>query len=348
MEEKSHFLSNEESSDELSFEHFRFQVDGGQSPLRVDKYLVSKIEGRSRNSIQLAIKAQFVSLNGKKIKANHIVRPNDTVVIELPYQKREFEIIPQEIPLEIIYEDNQLMVINKRAGMVVHPGHGNYSGTLLNALAYHLNLKGEQSEGDNRMGVLVHRIDKNTSGLLLAAKDEITQYFLAQQFFEKSVERRYLALVWGNLKNEGGTIEGNIGRDPKNRLKFKVFEDGSEGKNAVTHYRVIERFGYTTLIECSLETGRTHQIRVHMDWIGHPLFNDDRYGGDRVLKGRLYGKYKEFVENSFALIPGQALHARDIGFIHPISRERMLFSSKMPPSMEQVVERWRKFSQTNG
>ncbi len=327
-----------------SFEHYRFLSDKGQSPLRVDKFITSRMEKTSRHRVQLAIGAGYVLVNGKQVKANYVVKPLDIVTIVLPYERRGFEVKPENIPLDVVYEDDHLLVINKPAGLVVHPGHGHFSGTLINALAFHLGITQSADEGDERMGILVHRIDKNTSGLLIVAKNDQSQLLLAKQFFHHTIERKYVALVWGNVKEESGTIEGHIGRDPNDRLRFKVFPDGSIGKRAVTHYRVLERFGYTTLVECELETGRTHQIRVHMDWLGHPLFNDDRYGGDKILKGTVYNKYKRFVENCFELMPRHALHAKTLGFEHPISQKHMLFENEIPNDFKSVIDKWRSFS----
>lgn len=340
-------LEEEESGQEeenLMFEHFRFNVDKGQSPLRVDRYITEHIEKNSRNRIQLAIEAGYVRVNGNVIKANYKVKPNDIITILLPYRKRSMEIAPENIPLEIIYEDNDLLIINKPAGLVVHPGHGHFHGTLINALAYHLNLKQEPGSTDERMGILVHRIDKNTSGLLVVAKNDEAQLNLARQFFHHTIERKYVTIVWGNIKEDEGTITGNIGRDPNDRLRFKVFPNGDYGKHAVTHYRVLERFGYVTLVECRLETGRTHQIRVHMNYIGHPLFNDDRYGGDRILKGSLYAKYKRFIDNCFKLLPRQALHAKTLGFVHPVTGKQLFFESPLPEDMRALIEKWRRYA----
>lgn len=331
--------------EEESFEHYRFLSDKGQSNLRVDKFLTSRMEKTSRHRIQLAISAGYVLVNGKKVKANYIVKPLDVVTIEMPYQRRGFEVRPENIPLDIPYEDDHLLLVNKPAGLVVHPGHGHFSGTLVNALAFHLGISQPADAQDERMGILVHRIDKNTSGLLLVAKNDKAQLMLAKQFFDHTIDRKYIALVWGNLKQEQGTITGHIGRDPNDRLRFKVFPDGSAGKHAVTHYKVLERFGYTTLVECILETGRTHQIRVHMDWIGHPLFNDDRYGGDKILKGTVYTKYKQFVENCFAILPRHALHAKTLGFTHPESGNKLFFSNELPEDFKNVIDKWRTFSQ---
>ena len=343
-EELSSSLDNDQDDEGGLFEHFRFVADMGQSPLRADKFITARVENSSRHRVQLAISAGFVRVNGKTIKANYIVKPLDTVSVEFPYKRRGLEILPEKIPLDIVYEDNDLLVINKPAGLVVHPGHGNYTGTLLNALAYYLG-KGQGQEGeDERMGVLVHRIDKDTSGLLLVAKNDESQLFLAKQFADHTIEREYTALVWGNLKTEEGTITGNVARDPNDRMRFRVFEEGDKGKYAITHYKVAERFGYTTLVACRLETGRTHQIRVHMDYIGHPLFNDSRYGGDRILKGAIYAKYKQFVDNCFEVMPRQALHAKTIGFVHPTTKKRLFFESPLPLDFEKVVDKWRSYS----
>lgn len=325
------------------FEHFRFIVDKGQSLLRMDKYITAHTEGISRHRIQLAIDAGFVKVNGKTAKANYRVKPSDEIRIYLPYRRRGFEILPEKMDLDIRYEDEDVLVINKPAGLVVHPGCGHFTGTLLNGLAWYLGkTQGPEAE-DDRMGILVHRIDKDTSGTLLIAKNDEAQAFLARQFFVHSIERIYTAIVWGDMENDEGTVVGNIGRDPNDRLRFKVYEDGSTGKHAVTHYKVIERLGYVTVVECRLETGRTHQIRVHMNHIGHPLFNDARYGGDRILKGTLYSKYRQFIDNCFEILPRQALHAGIIGFVHPGTREKITVGSEMPDDMTAVIERFRNF-----
>ena len=326
------------------FEHYRFVVDKGQAPLRIDRYIVSKMEQTSRHRVQLALEAQYVRVGDRPVKANYKVRPGDTITIMLPYQRRGFEVHPEPIPLNIVYEDDDLLIVNKPAGMVVHPGFGHFSGTLINALAHHLGLSQDADAADERMGILVHRIDKDTSGLLVVAKNDESQLYLAKQFFEHTIKRTYWALVWGNVADDASTIEGNIARDPNDRMRFKVFEDGSQGKTAITHYRVLERFGYTTLVECNLETGRTHQIRVHMNHIGHPLFNDDRYGGDRVLKGPLYAKYKQFIDNCFAIMPRQALHAKTLGFTHPRTRKEIFFDSEIPADFTAQLEKWRSYS----
>ncbi|MBR1538492.1 MAG: RluA family pseudouridine synthase [Bacteroidales bacterium] len=343
-EEKDLFLEEEEQQE--MYEHFRLEADRGQAPLRIDKFLADHMSDTSRHRVQLAIEAEYVRVNDRIVKANYKVRPGDVITLVMPYQRRGVEIKPEPIPLDIVYEDDDLMVINKPAGLVVHPGHGNYSGTLVNALAYYLGREPEK-DGDGRMGLLVHRIDKDTSGLLVVAKDDAAQIELARQFFHHSIDRRYWALVWGNIAEDSGTIEGNIGRDPNDRLRFKVYPDGAQGKTAVTHYRVLERLGYVTLVECVLETGRTHQIRVHMNSIGHPLFNDARYGGDRILKGTLYTKYKQFIDNCFALCPRQALRAKTLGFIHPRTKKEISFDSEIPSDMAALLEKWRRYAGFN-
>ena len=326
------------------FEHFRFELDKGQAPMRVDKYLATHMENTSRHRIQLAIKEEYIKVNGKTAKANCIVRSGDTVTFVMPYQRRGLEILPENIPLDIVYEDDDLLVLNKPAGLVVHPGHGHFSGTLVNALAYHLGISQGPDAQDERMGVLVHRIDKDTSGLLVVAKNDEAQLDLARQFFVHSIDRRYVAIVWGNIKEDEGTITGNIGRDPSDRMRFKVFPEGDHGKHAVTHYRVLERFGYVTVVECRLETGRTHQIRVHFRWTGHPLFNDARYGGAEIRQGTIYAKYRQFIENCFRLLPRQALHAKTLGFIHPRTKEHLMFDSPIPDDMQALIDKWRKYA----
>ena len=326
------------------FEHYRFEAEKGLTPLRVDKFITNRMEQTSRHRIQLAINAGYVLVNDRIVKANYKVKPLDVVTIMMPYQRRGFEVLPEPIPLNIIYEDEDLLIINKPPGLVVHPGRGHASGTLGNALAYHLGISPSIDQEDERMGVLVHRLDKETSGLLVVAKSEDAQFHLTKQFFDRTVERKYVALVWGNIQRDSGTIEGNIGRDPNDRLRFKVFSDAEQGKPSITHYQVIERFGYVTMVECILETGRTHQIRVHMNHIGHPLFNDERYGGDRILKGTIYTKYKQFIDNCFTLLPRQALHAKSLGFIHPRTGEEMRFESPIPSDMTALIEKWRKYA----
>lgn len=328
------------SNDEL-YEHFKFVASEGQEPLRVDKFLMNFIENATRNKIQQAIKAGNVLVNEKAVKANYKVKANDVVRVVLAHPPHENLLVAEDIPIDIIFEDDEVMVVNKPAGMVVHPGHGNYSGTLVNALIYHIDSLPKNS---NERPGLVHRIDKDTSGLLVVAKTELAMANLASQFFNRTTERLYLALVWGNMEEEEGTIEGNIGRSLKNRLQMDVFPDGDFGKHAVTHYKVIERFNYVTLVECKLETGRTHQIRAHFKHIGHTLFNDERYGGDRILKGTTFTKYKQFVDNCFKILPRQALHAKTLGFEHPATKKILRFNSELPEDMELVLEKWRNYT----
>ena len=325
------------------FEHFRLEVDPGQAPMRIDRYMSSHMEGTSRSRVQQALKEGYVRVGETVVKANHVVRPGEVIRFVMPYRRRGLEIIPQQIPLDIVYEDDDVLVINKSAGMVVHPGHGHYEGTLVNALSYHLGISQDEDAEDERMGVLVHRIDKDTSGLLAVAKNEEAQLKLAKQFFYHSIDRRYVAIVWGDVKEDEGTIEGNIARDPSDRLRFKAYEDDSVGKRAVTHYRVLERFGFVTLVECKLETGRTHQIRVHMSSIGHPIFNDERYGGNEIRKGTIYSKYRQFIANCFEICPRQALHAKTLGFEHPVSGKWLQFDSEIPQDMTNLLAKWRKY-----
>lgn len=332
----------EELDENEMFEHFRLVADPGQSMVRVDKFLSNRIDKASRSRIQAAADAGNILVNDKPVKSNYKVKPGDVVVIVMDYPKRELQIIPEDIPFDIVYEDEDLLVVNKAPGMVVHPGHGNYSGTLVNALAWHFRELPLFAGGDTRPG-LVHRIDKDTSGLLVIAKTETAKNNLALQFFEKTSYRRYVALVWGNLREETGTITGNIGRSLSNRQVFTVYPDGEHGKPAVTHYKVIERLGYVNLIECQLETGRTHQIRVHMKYIGHPLFNDATYGGDQILRGTTFSKYRQFIHNCFQILPRQALHAKSLGFTHPSSGKTMLFDSDLPDDMKNVIDKWRNY-----
>lgn len=340
--------NNEEESSNIDqkYEHYRFVADKGQGLLRVDKFIAARIEGISRNRIQQAADANSVLVNDKPVKTSYKVKPLDVVSLVLDWPKRELEIIPEDIPLNIIYEDDDLLLVNKPPGMVVHPGHGNYTGTLVNALAYHLNYQNMKDLEDPRLG-LVHRIDKDTSGLLLVAKTPDAKTNLSGQFFRKETKRLYVALVWGNPEKDSGTIEGNIGRDPKDRLQMRVFPDGGQGKPAITHYNVLERFGYVTLVECQLETGRTHQIRVHMKHIGHPLFNDERYGGNEILRGTHFAKYKQFVYNCFEICPRQCLHARTLGFVHPRTNETLMFESKIEDDILEVIEKWRTYRRFN-
>ncbi len=324
------------------FEHHRYVADPGQKPLRVDKFLVNKILNASRSKIQEAAQAGNIWVNDKAVKPNHKVLPNDVVRVVMAYPPRETEIIPQDIPINIVYEDDDLAIINKQAGMVVHPGHGNYSNTLVNALAFHMKDAELFQTGSARPG-LVHRIDKDTTGLLVIAKTEIAKNKLALQFYEKTSQRKYHAVVWGSLEQDEGTIEGHIGRSSKDRKQMSVYPDGEFGKHAITHYKVIRRIGYVTWVECTLETGRTHQIRAHFKHIGHPLFNDARYNGDIILKGTTFSKYAQFVRNCFDLCPRQALHAKTLGFVHPTTNEFISFDSPLPDDMQQLIERWERY-----
>ena len=327
----------------MLYEHFKVVADKGQQPVRVDKFLFEKLQHSSRNRIQKAAEAGFIHVNDRPVKSNYKVRPDDVVTLMLDRPRHDDTIIGEDIPLDIVYEDDSLMVINKAAGMVVHPGCGNFHGTLVNAIAWHLRNLTSFDPNDPEVG-LVHRIDKDTSGLLVVAKTPDAKTKLGVQFFNKTTHRSYRALVWGNLKEETGRIEGNIGRDPKDRLRMCVFPPDSEiGKSAVTHYKVIERFGYVTLVECILETGRTHQIRAHMKHIGHPLFADERYGGMEILRGERSSTYKAFINNCFQLCPRQALHAQTLGFVHPVTGKQMDFTSRMPQDMEQLIEKWRAY-----
>ena len=337
-----------ESSDEL-YERFSFKTDKGQEPLRIDKYLMNRIEGATRNKLQQAMNAGMVLVNGKPVRPNYKIKALDEVIVYSDLNPEDTDVVPEELPLNITYEDTDLMLINKPPGMVVHPGSGNYSGTLLNGVAWYLRKQnpGLTEEALPRFG-LVHRIDKNTSGLLVLAKTDTAMRNLAKQFFDHTIKRKYRALVWGDLQKEEGTIIAHVGRHQRFRKLFEAYPEGDHGKDAITHYKVIERFGYVTLVECVLETGRTHQIRVHMKYIGHPLFNDDFYGGDKIVKGTVYTKYKQFVENCFAICPRQALHAKTLGFIHPITGKDMYFDTPLPDDMEQVIEKWRKYVATVG
>ena len=333
----------EEIEEEL-FEHFRFDVPKGQLLLRIDKFLMNLIPNATRNKIQNAASAGDIYVNDVPVKSNYRVKPLDVVRIMLSHPPFENRVDPENIPLNIVYEDDTLLLINKPADFVVHPGHGNYTGTLVNALAYHFeNLPMNSSE---RPG-LVHRIDKDTTGLLVIAKTEAAMTHLAKQFEAKTTEREYIALVWGTVKEDEGTIEGNIARHVKDRMQMAVFEDPTIGKPAVTHYKVLERFGYVTLVSCILETGRTHQIRVHMKHLGHPLFNDARYGGDLILKGTTFTKYKQFIDNCFKILPRQALHAKTLGFVHPTTGEMMRFDTELPQDMQDCIEKWRNYSKSH-
>ena len=334
---------NEDLEQELH-EHFAFSIDSGQEPLRIDKFLMSRIENATRNKIQNAAKQGFIRVNEKIVKSSYKVKKDDKIRVLFTHPRYENLLTPEKIDLNIKYEDESIIIINKKSGMVVHPGHGNYSGTLINALLYHFN--NLPTNSSNRPG-LVHRIDKDTTGLLVIAKTEKSMTLLAKQFFKKTVQRLYYALVWGDVKDNEGEINAPIGRNPKNRLQMIVYEDIEGGKEAITNYKVIERFGYVTLISCKLKTGRTHQIRVHMKYLGHTLFNDERYGGDRILKGTSYSKYKQFVENCFSLLPRQALHAKTLGFVHPVTKEKMKFDSPIPDDIAKCLEKWRNYSKNS-
>nr|WP_024993353.1 RluA family pseudouridine synthase [Phocaeicola paurosaccharolyticus] len=324
------------------YEHFRVVVDKGQTPVRVDKYLFERLVHSSRNRIQNAADAGFVMVNGKPVKSSYKVRPQDVITVMLDRPRYENDIIPEDIPLDVVYEDSELMVVNKPAGLVVHPGCGNYNGTLVNAIAWHLKDNPKYDPNDPQVG-LVHRIDKDTSGLLVIAKTPNAKTSLGLQFFNKTTKRRYRALVWGIVDQDEGTIVGSIARNPKDRMQMAVMSDPTLGKHAVTHYRVLERLGYVTLVECILETGRTHQIRVHMKHIGHTLFNDERYGGSDILKGTHFSKYKQFVNNCFETCPRQALHAMTLGFVHPKTGEEMYFTSELPQDMTELIDKWRNY-----
>jgi 23S rRNA pseudouridine1911/1915/1917 synthase len=334
---------NEGNGEDELFEHYSFKVDPGQEVLRIDKFLLDRLPNTSRNKIQFAAKNGNVLVNKLAVKPNYRVKPKDEVSIVMPYPVREIELIPENIPINIAFEDEYLAVVNKPSNMVVHPGYGNYSGTLVNAMVYHFdNLPYRIQDYFGRPG-LVHRLDKHTTGLMVIAKTELALSNLAKQFADRTTERRYHALVWGDVL-EDGTVTGHIGRSLKNRKVMTVFPDGEYGKHAVTHYKVIEKFGLVTLIECKLETGRTHQIRAHMKHIGHPLFNDNEYGGDKIVRGTMHSKYKKFIENCFALIPGQALHAKTLGFTHPYSNEFMQFDSELVEGFQKILEKWRTYT----
>lgn len=336
---------DEVAEEQELFEHFRFVVDKGMTTIRIDKFLVNSMANTSRNRIQEAADAGNILVNAKSVRSSYKIKPFDVITIVLTYPPSIFEIIPQDIPINIVYEDDDLMLVNKQPGLVVHPGFGNFDGTLLNAIAYHMKDNPDFNPNDSRIG-LVHRIDKDTSGLLLIAKTETAKSHLSKQFFEKTTQRRYQALVWGNVKEDEGTIIGSLARNPRDRMQFIVFPEGENpvAKYAVTHYKVLERLAYVTLVECRLETGRTHQIRVHMKHIGHTIFNDERYGGHDVLKGTTAGKYKHFVKNCFEICPRQALHAKTLGFVHPRTGEFMHFESELPDDMQQLVEKWRGYA----
>ncbi len=332
-----------EEKDEL-YEHFNFTVDKGQELLRIDKYLQGHIPNITRNKIQQAAKAMCIVVNKQAVKQNYRVKPNDIISVLMPHPKREFTMEAEDIPLEVPYEDNDIIIINKPPNFVVHPAHGNYTGTLVNALLHRF--EGQtHADGQTVAPYLVHRIDKNTSGIMVVAKSEEAQMGLAKSFFDHTIDRKYWALVWGDFDEDEGTIEANIGRHPKDRTVMTTFPPDEElGKHAITHWKVVERFGYVTLIECVLETGRTHQIRAHLKSIGHPLFNDETYGGNRVLKGTTFSKYKQFVFNCFDMLPRQALHAKELGFIHPVTKERVHFNAELPENFQAVLTKWRNYS----
>ncbi|MBC7948104.1 MAG: RluA family pseudouridine synthase [Chitinophagaceae bacterium] len=338
----------QDNNDEL-YERFSFKTDKGQEPLRIDKFLMNRIEGATRNKLQQAINAGMVLVNGKDVRPNYKVKALDEIVVYSDMSPEETDVVPEEMDLNIVYEDDQIMLINKPPGMVVHPGSGNYTGTLLNGVAWYIKKQNPQFTEDTlpRFG-LVHRIDKNTSGLLILAKTDKAMRHLAKQFYDHSIRRQYVALVWGDVVKDQGTIVAHVGRHMRMRKLFEAYPDGEHGKDATTHYKVMERFGYVTLVECILETGRTHQIRVHMKYIGHPLFNDDFYGGDKIVKGTVYARYKQFVDNCFAICPRQALHAKTLGFVHPETGENMFFESPLPDDIDQVITKWRKYSTSVG
>jgi len=337
-------MCEEEVADQQEmYEHHRFVVDQGQSLLRIDKYLSVRLTNTSRTRVQDAATAGNILVNNNPVKSNYKVKPGDLIQVVLPNPPREIELIAEDIPLNIVYEDDHVIVVNKEAGMVVHPAYGNYTGTLVNALMWHFRDLPLFQTGEQRPG-LVHRIDKNTSGILVIAKNELALNRLAKQFYDRTTDRRYTALVWGTPDPPEGTITGNVGRNPKDRKVMHVFPDGSEGKHAVTHYKLIEDLGYISMVECKLETGRTHQIRVHFSYIKHPLFNDEEYGGDKILKGTTFTKYQQFIRNCFAILPRQALHARSLEFDHPVTKERLRFESELPADMMQVIEKWRTYT----
>lgn len=335
--------ADKEENEEL-YEHYKIKADAGQEVIRIDKFLMDRIANTTRNKIQNAAKNGNIHVTGKPVKQNYKVKPGDEVSIVLPYPVREIELIPQAIPLDIHYEDDCVVVVNKPSNMVVHPGYGNYSGTLVNALVHHFENLPEKPDNYYGRPGLVHRLDKHTTGLMVIAKTEDALTKLAKQFYDRTTERRYHALVWGDVVDDEGTIEGNLGRSLKNRKVMQVFPEGDHGKHAVTHYKVLRRFGYVTLVECKLETGRTHQIRVHMKYIGHPLFNDLEYGGDKIIKGTTFSKYKQFIENSFQLLEGQVLHAKTLGFNHPETNTFLSFDSELPENFQNVLDRWERYT----
>jgi len=344
MKDKEIIPEEEQTESEELYEKLVIVIDKGQEPLRIDKFLMSRIEGATRNKVQQAIDNEMVTVNEKTVKNNYKVKPGDRIIVFTSYAPEGSDIVPEHIPLNIAYEDDAILIINKPAGMVVHPGSGNPNGTLVNGVAYYLKQQDPKLDENelSRFG-LVHRIDKNTSGLLVMAKTPKAMTDLAKQFFNHTVHRRYIALVWGDFDKDEGTIVAHVGRHQRFRKIFTAYPDGDHGKDAITHYKVLERFNYVTLVECRLETGRTHQIRVHMQLIGHPLFNDDTYGGDRIVKGTVFTRYKQFVENCFELCKRQALHAKELGFIHPVTRKAVHFESALPDDINAVIEKWRKY-----
>jgi len=336
-------MTEEELVDQQElFEHYRFSADPGQSLLRIDKFLCDRLENASRTRIQNAANAGNILVNNNTVKPSYKIKPGDIVQVVLPTPPREIELIPEDIPLNIVYEDEDVLVVNKKAGMVVHPAYGNYTGTLVNALMWHFMDLPLFNTGESRPG-LVHRLDKNTSGILVIAKNEYALNRLSKQFYDRTTDRRYNALVWGIPDPPEGTITGNVGRNVKDRKIMQVFKDDTEGKTAITHYKVLENFGYISLVECKLETGRTHQIRVHFSHIKHPLFNDEEYGGDQILKGTTFTKYQQFIKNCFKILPRQALHAKSLAFNHPVTGKRLFFDSDLPDDMVQVINKWRKY-----
>ncbi len=340
--------SGEEEEKEL-YEHHYIKVEKGQVMMRIDKFLMIRLQNATRTKLQQACEAESILVNGKPVKSNYRIKPLDEISIVMSKPPRDIEVIPENIPINVVYEDDHICVVNKEPGMVVHPAYGHYSGTLVNALAWRFkNLPTSKQKLADGLTIdrpgLVHRIDKNTSGIIIIAKTELAMTRLAKDFFDRNLDRKYIAIVWGDVKEDSGTINCNVARDLKNRKVMACFPDGDHGKHAITHYKVIERFGYVTVVECKLETGRTHQIRIHMKHLGHPLFNDNEYGGDRILKGLPSNKYKQFVENCFEILPRQALHAKTLGITHPITKEAMFFDSEIPDDMQQVIEKWRKFS----
>lgn len=337
-------LEEEFDDGDESFEHFKTLADPGQSPIRIDKFLFDKLPHVSRNKIANAAKNGHVLVNAVAIKPNYKVKPGDEISMVLPHPKRTFELVPENIPLNIIHEDDEILIVNKPSGLVVHPGHGNFSGTLVNGLLYHFSNLPKNQRNENAYPGLVHRIDKDTTGLLLIAKTEAALVKMSAHFFNRTIDREYVAIVWGDIDHDTGTISGHVGRSPSDRKRMAVYPNGEYGKNAVTHYEVIERLGYVTIVKCKLDTGRTHQIRVHMMHIGHPLFGDKKYGGDRIVKGTTFSRYKQFIENCFKILPRQALHAKTLGFEHPQTGKRMSFNSELPEDMLQIIKKWRTYT----